>query len=397
MDLNIGDSAYLSTTDIVMTDEQFESLLAGKSQNTTIPYMRRAKELIIRRLLSIGTDRKGINERKVIIGGTYASPSESVEGRIFLVEEEDKVTLLWRGPAREFRPNYMRIRDELAGKVPYRKYGRAAALEREMVDDKSIIRPVRTVQSTYVPKVGAANSKEAAFVSPRRKTIAGQDLSDQIGRYVNGDPLYDALVRDVCRCPGGCLRGANNANPMLRPSEGFRVPSAVMFLLEKPNQADDELNKCLTMGPEDYVRSSSDPTARALQELCDILGFSYRDIYIINSLLCWQFENSSDWERCWIPCLGHGWLGRAIDICRPKIIIPFGVSALRATNYVLHGPTGQPKMADNMNRPTVLKGIHVWPLVHPGPTARQTYPLALQKQGWLRLRDYMQENGIAAL
>jgi len=54
-------------------------------------------------------------------------------------------------------------------------------------------------------------------------------------------------------------------------------------------------------------------------------------------------------------------------------------------------------MADNMNRPTVLKGIHVWPLVHPGPTARQTYPLALQKQGWLRLRDYMQENGIAAL
>ena len=123
--MEMGDSAILSGLEIVMSDQDFERLLIGKSDNTTIPYMRKAKELIIRGLLTRGTDRKAINGRTEIIGGIL-STNWLNEGRIYLVEGGEKATLAWKGDSKDFRSNYMRIRDELVGPVPYRQYGRAA-------------------------------------------------------------------------------------------------------------------------------------------------------------------------------------------------------------------------------------------------------------------------------
>ncbi len=215
---------------------------------------------------------------------------------------------------------------------------------------------------------------------------------------LNGDPAYDGFVREVSACRGGCLRGERNANPMLRPAGGFRVPSSILFVLEKPTEQDDEDNLCLTMGVEDYVRGKLDATARALQDLCSILGVSYKDIYIINSLLCWQFQNSRDWDRCWRVCLDQGWLQRAVELCKPELIITFGVKALQSINFILGGPSGEPRMLENMNKPRTLQGIHVWPLVHPGPTARQNklFSKEVQVRGWHALRGYMDEHGIEA-
>ena len=152
------------------------------------------------------------------------------------------------------------------------------------------------------------------------------------------------------------------------------------------------MNFCLTVGPEDYVHGKCDQTAKALLEICSIIGFSYKDIYMINSLLCWQGTNSSGWKSCWEPCLTEGWLQRAIEMCAPRLIVSFGTKALRAVNHLLGGPSGEPNMGENMDRPRILKGIHIWPLAHPAAT--RTYPLPRQRKGWYELRTYMDSKGM---
>ncbi|UIJ38400.1 hypothetical protein LWC08_02205 [Desulfobaculum bizertense] len=107
----------------LMSELQFEKLIAGKSKNTTIPYYRRAKELICRGLLSRGADAKKVDGEKEIIGGTYSFSRGGTEGRIFLVERNIQATLLWSGPVALYRQHWMALRDELVGPVPYRLYG----------------------------------------------------------------------------------------------------------------------------------------------------------------------------------------------------------------------------------------------------------------------------------
>lgn len=140
MDMKQGEVILLSSINPIMTEEAFEALLVGKSSNTTIPIMRRARAFIVRGILTRGLDRKGLGDGREIIAGTYNS-DDGVLARVFLVENQDRATLLWQGPSSQFRPNYMRIRDELAGRVPYRLYGRAAATKSEIAqtDFKTVL------------------------------------------------------------------------------------------------------------------------------------------------------------------------------------------------------------------------------------------------------------------
>jgi hypothetical protein len=126
VELDQGDVVFLSRIAPTMTDDAFEALLVGKSENTTVPYMRKAKAFIIRGLLTRGTERKAVNDRSQIIAGTYNSAGKKIQGRVFLVENDDKATLIWQGDSKHFRANYMRIRDELAGMVRYSLRGKAA-------------------------------------------------------------------------------------------------------------------------------------------------------------------------------------------------------------------------------------------------------------------------------
>jgi RecB family endonuclease NucS len=137
MELKQGDIIHLSSIEPIMTDQIFEEMLVGKSQNTTIYYMRKAKSLIIRGLLTRGCNRKAVSEQKEIIQGIYKTSQGVNLGRVFLLEGENKVTLLWQGPATQYGPNYRRIRDELTGKVPYRLYGKAAAKKEENIQGES--------------------------------------------------------------------------------------------------------------------------------------------------------------------------------------------------------------------------------------------------------------------
>jgi|GEM_PF-2903256 hypothetical protein len=128
MELQVGDIVQLSTIKPIMTEQNFQKLLEGKSQNTTIPYMQKAKHFIVRGLLTRGTDRKAVSDHKEIIGGAYTPERGKAEGRIFLSDKEkNNAELLWKGPLRESRENYRKIRDKLADKVPYKLHGRAAS------------------------------------------------------------------------------------------------------------------------------------------------------------------------------------------------------------------------------------------------------------------------------
>lgn len=207
------------------------------------------------------------------------------------------------------------------------------------------------------------------------------------------EPTYDNFVDEIFNCPGGCLRGRNNAKPMLRPAGGFRVPSDVMFVLQKSTRDDDQNNKCLTMGKEDYVRGVQDETAKGLTRILDTIGLSYKNIYIINSLLCWQYDNKKvGWDNCWLPCLNQGWLRQSIDICKPRIIVSFGIEALQSVHYALGQRIERPKMSDEVNKARMIRGIHIYPLFHTSPNARQTRSLEQQKRDWIELKAYIDNN-----
>ena len=111
-----------------MDENSCQTLLPRKCSNTTDPYMQRAKELIIRGLLTRGTDARLVNDNQELIGGSYRTTSGISQGRVFLVKEK-MATLLWVGPSKEFRTPWMKIRDERAGNVPDRLYGSPASAQ----------------------------------------------------------------------------------------------------------------------------------------------------------------------------------------------------------------------------------------------------------------------------
>lgn len=192
MEITQGDTICLSNIDPIMTDQAFEKLLIGKSSNTTIPYMRKAKSLIIRGLLTRGTDGRAVNENKQIIGGTYNKENGQVFGRIFILQEVN-ATLRWQGPTNLFRQNYMRIRDELVGKVPYRLYGKAANRKEKIVQEifNESIKKVLTQEVSY-----DLTEKLLEDILAKYPDLIEEGLSPA-GRQVNIDgKAIDLLFKD---------------------------------------------------------------------------------------------------------------------------------------------------------------------------------------------------------
>jgi hypothetical protein len=173
-----GETINLSTTAIVMNDKSFQAMLVGKSSNTTVPYMRRAKELIIRGLLARGTDARRLNGDAELIGGTYRTTCGVVQGRVFLVRGQI-ATLLWVGPNGDFRDAWMRIRDEHVGRVPYRLYGRAASAQkgagvRRLNNAKT---PKQHICSNYTPAGSRARGDSPFAVR------SAQEIDSILGAY----------------------------------------------------------------------------------------------------------------------------------------------------------------------------------------------------------------------
>ncbi len=170
-----------------------------------------------------------------------------------------------------------------------------------------------------------------------------------------------------------------------------------MFVLGQPNLLDHREYGCLAISQEDFPGRAPDMKALSLYGICNILGFSHKDIFIWNSLLCWQATELPDWQRSWQPCLSEGWLYRAIELCAPKLIVTFGPHALKAVNYVLGGPTIDPVLEDYADSPVTRRGIYLWPLLHEKSLLEPGDASEWQWESCKRLRAFMSEQGISVI
>ena len=124
--IRMGDTLYLSRMPDTLDEEEYEMLVEGKSKVTRSNYGR-AKEFIMKGLLTTYADRKASGE-SMIVGGSYKTSEGTTESRIFSVQGNDKTQLLWSGTVDRYREAWTRIRNEKFG-VPKRSRRRLTCVK----------------------------------------------------------------------------------------------------------------------------------------------------------------------------------------------------------------------------------------------------------------------------
>jgi hypothetical protein len=357
--IEIGQCIDLWDLPDVLSEEEFNNKIRTFKDKTAVRYYKRAKVLIIKGLLTSGQDGIDIPESRdeCIVGG-----SVGFEARIFMLKDNWKATLLWKGPVSQYRTSYMRLRDKLVGPRKHQLYGRAKNVH--------------------------GNCSYSPEKTPQESGIHGRIEERSLGDNKMEISEYSALVMAIKNCTGGCLRRPMTSNPMLRPEGGYGIPSDITLVLEQPNSRDERENGCLTIGPEDYVRGMPDPTATVLLEFFEVLEMSYRDIFITNSLLCFQ-PRKAEWKDAWLPCLSHEWLRQMMELCCSKLVITMGAMALNSVLYAIGSKPLQDSLKNIVNHPMKTNEGYVYPLYHVSPTKAQiNRPLEMQREDWRQLKSF---------
>ena len=382
MKLEQGDIVFLSGIDPEMTEKAFEALLIGKSQNTTVPTMRKAKALIMRDLLTRGTERKGINDDMEIIAGTYRQQDDRVICRVFTAEKNDRTTLVWQGDSNQFRSNYMRIRDDLAGTVPYRLHGKAAAKVGE--NQAAYSGPSHDVFKKIANE--AAVQREMPAISGNSRD-SSNSIPDKSASISGGMPSWLQEVRRCSKCfksenPCVFIGQEGHARPLFY--EGGNWESDILFVMEAPNYGDtfNPAKGRMTFGEE------SDPTGRFFEEcLRTEVGMEPEQIMVVNSVFCLpackdgRYPVSSKQKRY---CSTN--LKSVIESIDPRIVVTLGGAALDALKLIeKHDLTLRNQVAE----PTAWFGRILFPLYHPSNLGRVSRSTAKQRTDYRALRVLM--------
>lgn len=106
----------------LLTDKQFNNKIETFKDQTAVRYYKRAKNLILKGVLTSGQDAIKVPESvdEEVVGG-----SVGFEARIFLLKNNRKATLLWKGPVSDYRNSYRKLRDKVVGPRKHQLYGRA--------------------------------------------------------------------------------------------------------------------------------------------------------------------------------------------------------------------------------------------------------------------------------
>jgi uracil-DNA glycosylase family 4 len=387
MELEQGQVVFLSSIDPIITDEAFEKLLVGKSSNTTIPYMRKGKPFIVRGLLTRSIERKAMGENEEIIAGRYDSAHDGVLGRIFLVQGRERATLLWQGPASQFRPNYMRIRDEVAGKVPYRLYGRAAAKRAETEEVWSKTPCEEATQQKRRIETPLEIAETSSIIAEVEKPSNLDSISNS-----RDEPGWLQKLRECRRCfdtePELVFIGNEGVARPLFYEEG-NLESGILFIFEAPNFTDtfDRQKGRMTLG------EGSDPTGLFFEEcLRAEVGLDPEQTMIINSVLCLPAYRNGDYPV--LPAQRHLCSSNLISIIEnvdPKMVVTLGEAALQALSLIeFHGLI----MRDGVARPHDWFGRTLIPLYHPSNRGRVYRKTQQQRADYRKLRDYMDSHSI---
>jgi hypothetical protein len=107
--IDINFEAFIDDLPDVMDEYQFKELLAKKSSVTRL-YYNRAKNLILKGLLTSARDTRKISGNKMLLGGSYNIDCKSSESRIFLLDN-GMIKLLWLGNSHDYSHAWQYTRD----------------------------------------------------------------------------------------------------------------------------------------------------------------------------------------------------------------------------------------------------------------------------------------------
>jgi len=169
------------------------------------------------------------------------------------------------------------------------------------------------------------------------------------------------------------------ARPMFH--EEGSLDAQVLFVLEAPNRDD-------TFHPRKgrlTVEPDTDPTGAFLAELLEAEArLDLHEVLFVNAVMCLPAAKNGAYRvtaRQLNTCVGH--LRTTISEVRPKVVVPLGGPALRATARLEEH--GLRKVSDAVGRATPWLERTLYPLVHPSRLGRVTRPEPMMRKDWRAL------------
>lgn len=183
-----------------------------------------------------------------------------------------------------------------------------------------------------------------------------------------------------------CVKSCDKCKRMLE-REGVlglqcgSINSRVLFIGEAPGRLGADISK---------VPFSGDQTGKNFEELITSIGWSRKQFFITNAVLCNPRDKlgnnekpkDSEIKNCSI------YLKEVIDLINPKIIVTLGGKALKGLHYISkHNIV----LKENVATPVYWNGYTVFPLYHCSPKAFISRGKQLQLQDFKLLSEYAKE------
>jgi DNA polymerase len=164
-------------------------------------------------------------------------------------------------------------------------------------------------------------------------------------------------VHNCSACPGmGGLGG-------ILQVVGRRIRRSTMFVAEAPGR----LGAVRTRLP-----LSGDATGQNFENLLAEAGWTRRDVWITNAVLCWpgslqglnRRPSTAELQSC-----SH-FLAEQLSLVQPSVVVPLGLAALAALHLV--SPIPSIVLRTAVGRPHDWYGRFLFPLYHPSPRVVNT-------------------------
>lgn len=196
-------------------------------------------------------------------------------------------------------------------------------------------------------------SSSTVVLEHRHKTADASTLSSPRRSL---STLLDS-VRSCSACPSMCGKGG-----ILRVVGG-RVHRSVMFVAEAPGR----LGALKTGLP-----LSGDATGENFEELLRHAGWTRREVWVTNAVLCWpsspEGNNRTPHRTELTNCAAY--LRAQIALVRPEVVVPLGAAALAALHSL--SPLTARVLGAVVGRAQEWDGRFVFPLYHPSPRVVNT-------------------------
>lgn len=197
--------------------------------------------------------------------------------------------------------------------------------------------------------------RHGAAPNPEMEGLAGARAASPSSRAALRELI--GSIQLCASCPTMCGQGG-----ILR-AVGARVQRPIMFVAEAPGR----LGALKTGLP-----LSGDVSGENFEALLRHAGWTRRDVWVTNAVLCWpaspEGNNRSPSRAELTNCVQY--LRTQIALVRPIVVAPLGVAALSALNLL--SPVQSLLLRTAVARPQPWLGRYLFPLYHPSPRVVNT-------------------------